>query len=165
MSAFAWNLVHAPRFDLDGTSTDPRLGITRSSSMPWQSCASMSQTRARASSTSSAPPLLQAFMQFYGFGRSQGVEVNFYREAATGLAENLVFAGVPEVLSPEQPGPHAAHRHFKTVGVCPRNCPALRLRPPLRGDHGSELDGTRTNKAFARFAICWTKKGWTRRRR
>jgi phosphoglycolate phosphatase len=96
------------------------------------------------------PPLLQAFMQFYGFDEAKAWEaVNFYRERfkVTGLYENRVFDGVPALLetlsgqgrtlyiATSKPWEFAREiarhfdfdHHFKVI-------------------YGSELDGTRTNK-------------------
>lgn len=87
-------------FDLDGTLTDPRLGITRSIQYALAKLGIDEPDLTRLEHFI-GPPLLQAFMQFYGFDEAKAWEaVNFYRERfrVTGLYENLVFQGVPELL-------------------------------------------------------------------
>ncbi|KKA05920.1 HAD family hydrolase [Pseudomonas ogarae] len=136
-------------FDLDGTLTDPREGITRSIQFALSKLGIDEPDLTRLEHFI-GPPLLQAFMQFYDFDEAKAWEaVNFYRERfkVTGLYENRVFDGVmplletwggqgPQLYTPP-PNPWvsarktARHfdfaRHFKVI-------------------YGSELDGTRTNK-------------------
>ncbi|PTQ73002.1 HAD family hydrolase [Pseudomonas sp. GV071] len=136
-------------FDLDGTLTDPREGITRSIQFALAQLG-IDEPDLRQLEHFIGPPLLQAFMQFYAFDEAKAWQaVNFYRERfkVTGLYENLVFDGVAELLSSlnaqgrtlyiATSKPHvfakeiARHfdfaKHFKVI-------------------YGSELDGTRTNK-------------------
>jgi phosphoglycolate phosphatase len=136
-------------FDLDGTLTDPREGITRSIQFALAQLG-IDEPDLRQLEHFIGPPLLQAFMQFYAFDEAKAWQaVNFYRERfkVTGLYENLVFDGVTELLSSlnaqgrtlyiATSKPHvfakeiARHfdfaKHFKVI-------------------YGSELDGTRTNK-------------------
>ncbi|MFR0657106.1 HAD family hydrolase, partial [Pantoea sp. SIMBA_079] len=80
--------------------TDPRLGITRSIQYALAKLGIDEPDLARLEHFI-GPPLLQAFMQFYNFDEAKAWDaVNFYRERfrVTGLYENLVFAGVPELL-------------------------------------------------------------------
>ena len=136
-------------FDLDGTLTDPREGITRSIQFALSKMGIEEPDLTRLEHFI-GPPLLQAFMEFYAFTEAQAWEaVGYYRErfAVTGLYENEVFEGVTPLLQElvaqgrqlfiATSKPHvyareiARHfdfaRHFKVI-------------------YGSELDGTRTNK-------------------
>ncbi|MDF2796880.1 MAG: hydrolase [Pseudomonas orientalis] len=136
-------------FDLDGTLTDPRLGITRSIQFALARLGIDEPDITRLEHFI-GPPLLQAFMQFYDMDEARAWEaVNHYRERfkVTGLYENMVFEGVPELLetlagqgrtlyiATSKPWEFAREiarhfdfaRHFKLI-------------------YGSELDGTRTNK-------------------
>lgn len=136
-------------FDLDGTLTDPRLGITRSIQYALAKLGIDEPDLARLEHFI-GPPLLQAFMQFYGFDEAKAWEaVNFYRERfrVTGLYENLVFQGVPELLE-------ALNGQGRTLYVATSK-PwefAREIARHFAFDHhfkviyGSELDGTRTNK-------------------
>ena len=136
-------------FDLDGTLTDPREGITR----PIQyglSKMGIDEPDLTQLEHFIGPPLLQAFMATYGFDEAKAWEaMGFYRErfAVTGLYENEVFEGVTPLLetlvaqgrqlfiATSKPQVYAREiarhfdfaRHFKVI-------------------YGSELDGTRTNK-------------------
>jgi len=140
---------HTILFDLDGTLTDPRLGITRSIQHALARLGIDEPDLTRLEPFI-GPPLLQAFMQFYGFDEAKAWDaVNHYRERfrVTGMYENQVFEGIPALLSTlagqgrtlyiatskpwefarEIARHFAFDRHFKMI-------------------YGSELDGTRTDK-------------------
>lgn len=124
-------------FDLDGTLTDPRLGITRSIQYALAKLGIDEPDLARLEHFI-GPPLLQAFMQFYSFDEAKAWDaVNFYRERfrVTGLYENLVFEGVPELLEAlNGQGRTLYIATSKTMGVRPRNRSALCFRSSLQGD-------------------------------
>ncbi len=136
-------------FDLDGTLTDPREGITRSIQHALAKLG-IDEPDLTKLEPSIGPPLLQAFMQFYGFDEARAWEaVGHYRERfkVTGLYENLLFDGVLEMLE-----------HLRGQGrtlYVATSKPSVFAREIARHfafDHhfkviyGSELDGTRTNK-------------------
>ena len=136
-------------FDLDGTLTDPREGITRSIQYGLSKMG-IDEPDLTQLEHFIGPPLLQAFMATYGFDEAKAWEaMGFYRErfAVTGLYENEVFEGVTPLLetlvaqgrqlfiATSKPQVYAREiarhfdfaKHFKVI-------------------YGSELDGTRTNK-------------------
>jgi len=136
-------------FDLDGTLTDPREGITRSIQFALGKMG-IDEPDITKLEHFIGPPLLQAFMLNYGFDEARAWEaVGFYRErfSVTGLYENRVFDGVTELLetlagqdrqlyiATSKPWVYAREigrhfdfaRHFKVI-------------------YGSELDGTRSDK-------------------
>ena len=136
-------------FDLDGTLTDPREGITRSIQFGLSKMG-IDEPDLTALEHFIGPPLLQAFMATYGFDEAKAWEaMGYYRErfAVTGLYENEVFDGVTPLLeelvgqgrqlfiATSKPQIYAREiarhfdfaKHFKVI-------------------YGSELDGTRTNK-------------------
>ena len=136
-------------FDLDGTLTDPREGITRSIQYGLSKMG-IDEPDLTQLEHFIGPPLLQAFMATYGFDEAKAWEaMGFYRErfAVTGLYENEVFQGVTPLLedlvgqgrqlfiATSKPQVYAREiarhfdfaKHFKVI-------------------YGSELDGTRTNK-------------------
>lgn len=136
-------------FDLDGTLTDPREGITRSIQYGLSKMG-IDEPDLSKLEHFIGPPLLQAFMATYGFDEARAWEaMSFYRErfAVTGLYENHVFDGVTPLLeelvgqgrqlfiATSKPQVYAREiarhfdfaRHFKVI-------------------YGSELDGTRTHK-------------------
>ena len=151
LSALRGQLMHYQNilFDLDGTLTDPREGITRSVQFALARLG-IDEPDLQALEHFIGPPLLQCFMQTYAMDEARGWQaVNFYRErfADVGLYENQVFAGISELLhmleaqqrtlyiATSKPTVFASKiaehfgfsRHFKVI-------------------YGSELDGTRTNK-------------------
>lgn len=76
-------------FDLDGTLTDPREGITRSIQYALGKLG-IDEPDLGKLEHFIGPPLLQAFMQFYDFDEAKAWDaVNFYRERfkVTGLYE------------------------------------------------------------------------------
>ena len=88
-------------FDLDGTLTDPAEGITNSVAY------ALRRYGIEVSDTSElncfiGPPLTDSFERFYGFSHEKAVEaVEVYREyfRPTGIFENKVYDGIPELLS------------------------------------------------------------------
>ncbi len=136
-------------FDLDGTLTDPREGITRSVQFALARLG-IDEPDLTALEHFIGPPLLQCFMSSYELDEATAWQaVNHYRERfrVTGLYENRIFDGVlelleallvdgrtlyiatskPTVFAREIARHFAFERHFKVI-------------------YGSELDGTRTNK-------------------
>lgn len=88
-------------FDLDGTLTDPGLGITNSVRYALNKFGIEAPDRA-ALYRFIGPPLLDSFVEFYGFSEAKGaLAVQYYREyfGDRGLYENQVYPGVPELLS------------------------------------------------------------------
>lgn len=87
-------------FDLDGTLTDPKTGITKSVQYalrkfgievenPDDLCHFI------------GPPLRDSFTEFYGFSKNDAEEaVAKYREyfSETGVFENVIYPGVEEML-------------------------------------------------------------------
>lgn len=88
-------------FDLDGTLTDPGLGITNSVAYALEKYHITVEDR-RELYPFIGPPLRHSFSEFYGFDEEKTKEaVAFYREyfSEKGLFENEVYEGIPEVLS------------------------------------------------------------------
>lgn len=87
-------------FDLDGTLTDPKLGITKSVQY------ALAKMNIVVDSLDDldifiGPPLRVSFKDFYQFDEAQiEAAVDYYREyfSVTGLFENAVFPGVREML-------------------------------------------------------------------
>jgi len=88
-------------FDLDGTLTDPGLGITNSV-MHALTYYNIKVDDRRELYPFIGPPLVDSFMKYYGFTREQGIEaVEHYREyyRDRGVYEATVYDGIPELLS------------------------------------------------------------------
>ena len=87
-------------FDLDGTLTDPGLGITRSA-MHALDKFGIHVTDKTELYAFIGPPLADSFKNFYGFSDSKAQEaVTIFRERyrEVGLFENEVYDGIPELL-------------------------------------------------------------------
>ena len=87
-------------FDLDGTLTDPAIGITNSVMHALEKYDIHVSDRSELYPFI-GPPLDYSFKTFYGFSDEQAVEaIKYYREyfSVTGLFENKVYDGVPEML-------------------------------------------------------------------
>ena len=87
-------------FDLDGTLTDPAIGITNSVMHALEKYDIHVEDRSELYPFI-GPPLDYSFKTFYGFSDEQAVEaIKYYREyfSVTGLFENKVYDGVPEML-------------------------------------------------------------------
>ena len=86
-------------FDLDGTLTDPKVGITVSIQY------AMERLGAHVPESGEltwciGPPLLESLATLVGADQSEEA-LNFYRErfSVTGLYENTVYPGISEMLS------------------------------------------------------------------
>ena len=87
-------------FDLDGTLTDPAIGITNSVMYALEKFDIHVEDRSELYPFI-GPPLDYSFKTFYGFSDEQAVQaIKYYREnfSVTGLYENKVYDGVPEML-------------------------------------------------------------------
>ena len=88
-------------FDLDGTLTDPGLGITRSVQYALAHYG-IKIDDLKALKCFIGPPLQDSFRDFYGFDREKAFEaVEKYREyySQTGIFENELYSGIPELLT------------------------------------------------------------------
>ena len=138
-------------FDLDGTLTDPRPGIT--------GCIRHALERLELDCPSDdvlatfiGPPLRRTFAELIGTSSPERIEraVTLYRErfGAQGLFENEVYAGVPEMLALAGRGAPAMFVATSKAGVY-----AERIVKHFGLDHhfsrvyGSELDGRFDDKA------------------
>ena len=88
-------------FDLDGTLTDPGIGITNSVMYALQKFDIHISDRSKLYPFI-GPPLDESFQNFFGFSEAQCLKaIEYYRERyrETGLFENEVYPGIPELLS------------------------------------------------------------------
>ena len=88
-------------FDLDGTLTDPKLGITKSVAYALKSYG-IQVDDLDSLQKFIGPPLQESFVKYYGFSEEQGAEaVEKYREyfKPYGIYENKVYDGVENMLA------------------------------------------------------------------
>lgn len=87
-------------FDLDGTLTDPGLGITNAVMHALERYGIQPPERQELYKFI-GPPLTWSFQTYYGFDQEESLQaVAYYREhySVTGLFENQVYPGIPELL-------------------------------------------------------------------
>lgn len=88
-------------FDLDGTLTDPGIGITNSVMYSLRKFG-INENDRTALYRFIGPPLKDSFGRFYGFSDEQcELAVRYYREyfRETGIFENEVYDGIPELMT------------------------------------------------------------------
>ena len=99
-------------FDLDGTLTDPREGITKSVQYALRHMGIEEPDLAKLEPFI-GPPLLDSFQEYYDFSLEQArAAVEYYREyfSGTGVYQNVLLEGVPELLQ-------SLKAHGRTVAV------------------------------------------------
>lgn len=88
-------------FDLDGTLTDPREGITKSVQHALSRMGIVEEDLTKLEPFI-GPPLIECFSEYYGFNLEEcRACVEYYREyfSDRGWQENLLFEGVKELLT------------------------------------------------------------------
>ena len=88
-------------FDLDGTLTDPAVGITNSVMYALKKYGIRVKDRSELYPFI-GPPLADSFKKYFGFSDEQAAQaVEYYREyfRAGGIFENKLYEGIPEMLA------------------------------------------------------------------
>lgn len=140
--------MHTICFDLDGTLTDPKLGITRSIRH------ALMETTGEAPEADDltwciGPPLLGSFEQLLAGRGDAEAALALYRErySDVGLYENALFPAIPDVLAALKA---RGHRLFvatsKVTTYARRIVEHFGLAPYFEEVCGAELDGTRADK-------------------
>lgn len=137
-------------FDLDGTLTDPKIGITKSVAYALETFGIVVRDL-DALTKFIGPPLVQSFIEFYDFSsENANLALEKYREyfADKGIYENLVYDGIENLL-------HNLKENNKTI-ILATSKPIVyatkilehfQLLEYFEFVSGSELDGTRVDKA------------------
>lgn len=95
-------------FDLDGTLTDPKLGITRAVQYALRHFG-IHVDNLDLLEPFIGPPLADSFQEFYGFSKEKADEaIEVFREyfRDKGIFENEVYPGIPEMLQELQESGH-----------------------------------------------------------
>ncbi len=138
-------------FDLDGTLTDPKEGITRSIAYALERMARVSPDTDDLR-FAIGPPLRASFATLLDTDDAHEIEraMTHYREryASIGLYENTVYPGIPETLNAMKSAGYRIllatakpHVYARTI------LDHFELSAPFDGVYGCELDGTRQHKA------------------
>jgi len=136
-------------FDLDGTLTDPKTGITKSVQYALGKLGIVEENLDKLTSFI-GPPLITSFKEFYSMNDEEANQaLQYYRErfSTVGLYENAVYAGMKELLETLQ-------NQGKTMFVATSKPTifSIKILEHFGLNHffkaviGSELDGTRVEK-------------------
>jgi phosphoglycolate phosphatase len=142
--------MKAVLFDLDGTLTDPREGITRCIAYALERMG-VAPPPLDALTFAIGPPLRRSLAQLIGSEAPDAVErtLAFYRErfADVGLFENAPYEGVDEALEAlGQAGTTLVVATSKPRVYAERIIRHFALERHFAAVHGCELDGTREDK-------------------
>lgn len=136
-------------FDLDGTLTDPKEGITKSVQFALAQ-QGISEPDLKKLEPFIGPPLKDSFMERYGMTEKQAAQaVEDYRKrfAPIGKFENKVYPGIPEMLHDlKQAGVRLAVASSKPEVFVWDILKHFKLDGYFDVVTGSELDGTRSRK-------------------
>ena len=136
-------------FDLDGTLTDPKEGITKCVQFALHQ-QGIHEPDLDKLEPFIGPPLKDSFMEFYGMTEEQAeIGITDYRKrfAPIGIFENKVYPGVPEMLSHlKQAGMYLAIASSKPENFVLKILEHFELDPYFDVITGSNLDGSRSTK-------------------
>ena len=93
-------MIKSILFDLDGTLTDPAIGITNSVKYALKKF-NIEVLDRKTLYPFIGPPLVDSFMEFYGFNKTDAEKaLGYYREyfSSGGMFENEVYQGIRELL-------------------------------------------------------------------
>ena len=136
-------------FDLDGTLTDPKIGITRCVQYALEKMGIIEDDIEKLVHFI-GPPLMLTFKESYQLTEEQAWQaLGYYRErfSTVGLYENAVFPGIPELLAAlTEQGKTLYVATSKPTVYSERILEHFGLHSYFQGIVGSNLDGTRVEK-------------------
>ena len=142
-------MIHYLLFDLDGTLTDPKEGITRCVQHALHHFG-IEEPDLNKLTPFIGPPLIPSFREFYGLSMEEAEEaVRVYRErfSTVGLFENEVLEGIPEMLEALQDaGAYLAVASSKPEEYVLRILEHFDLRRFFDSVTGASMDETRAGK-------------------
>lgn len=144
-------------FDLDGTLTDPGLGITNSVSYALKKFGIEVKDRSELYKFI-GPPLITSFTEFCGMSNEDATKaIEYYREyfRDTGIFENEIYEGIPELLANiRNSGQKVILATSKPEEFARRILEHFDLIKYFDFVAGATMDGTRNEKAdVIRYAI------------
>lgn len=136
-------------FDLDGTLTDPKIGITTCVQYALHKMG-IEEPDPDKLEPFIGPPLTDSFRDFYDMDEEKaGQAVTYYRErfSTVGLLENEVYPGIPEMLAElKRAGKRLAIASSKPTVFVKKILEHFEICQYFDVIVGSELDGTRSRK-------------------
>ncbi|WPO44432.1 HAD family hydrolase [Tardiphaga sp. 42S5] len=143
-------------FDLDGTLTDPKIGITGSIQYALEKLGIPVPTQDELT-WCIGPPLRASFVALLGGEKDADRGVELYRErfGTIGLFENTLYPGIADTLTAvTAPGRRLFVATSKPHVFADRIIDHFGLRKYFTRVFGSELDGTRVDKSdLLRYAL------------
>lgn len=144
-------------FDLDGTLTNSKEGITKSVKYALNKF-NIPVTDLNSLEKFIGPPLKDSFMEYYNFDENKAEEaVKYYREyfSKNGLFENEVYADIETMLlSLKEAGLHLIVATSKPTVFSKKILNHFNLTRFFDAIVGSTLDGSRSNKSdVIKFAL------------
>ncbi len=136
-------------FDLDGTLTDPKIGITSSVQYALRALG-IEEPSLDKLEPFIGPPLADSFREFYGLDEEQtAAAVEKYRERFKdqGIYENEIYPGIAEMLAALKAGGKTlAIASSKPTPFVERILDYFEIRTYFDHIAGSNLDGTHSRK-------------------
>lgn len=136
-------------FDLDGTLTDPKEGITKSVQYALADFG-IDEPNLDKLEPFIGPPLKESFMEFYGFTNEDALRaVDKYRErfVVTGIFENEIYDGIADLLEElQEKGFKISIASSKPTVLVERILDYFDIAKYFDYVVGSEMDGRRTKK-------------------
>lgn len=136
-------------FDLDGTLTDPKIGITSSVQYALRAFG-IDEPNLDKLEPFIGPPLTDSFMEFYDFTKEQAQQaVVKYRERfdKQGIYENTMYEGIDKMLSAlKKRGKTLSIASSKPTPLVTRVLEHFQIKQYFDYIVGSEFDGTRSKK-------------------
>ena len=137
-------------FDLDGTLTDPGVGITNSVAHALKKYGITVEDRKELYKFI-GPPLHESFEKYYGFSKEEALKaVDYYREyyKVKGIYENSVYDGIENLLNElKDNGKKIILATSKPEVFAKEILRHFGLSKYFAYEAGAKLDGSRTNKA------------------
>ena len=137
-------------FDLDGTLTDPKVGITRAVQYALAAFG-IDEPCPDKLTDFIGPPLKQSFMEYYHFDEKKAAEaLEKYREyfSETGIYENSIFPGIPRLLGKlADKGKTLAVATAKPTVYAERILKHFEIRNFFSGVSGVSLENSMVEKA------------------
>jgi phosphoglycolate phosphatase len=136
-------------FDLDGTLTDPKVGITKSVQYALEKMDILEPDTDKLEPFI-GPPLQVSFAKYYGFDEKQSKRaIDFYRERfkEKGMFENVLYPNIPLLLaSLKESGYVLVVATSKPTVFAEKIIKYFELEKYFQHIVGSNLDGTRSSK-------------------
>lgn len=137
-------------FDLDGTLTDSKIGITKSVAYSLNKMQGIDEKLSQLTKFI-GPPLKESYMKYYGFNDSEADQaIEYFREyfKEKGIYENELYIGVPELLSKlVSEGKKLYVATSKPIVFAERIIEHFELTKYFTKVMGSNFDGSRSLKA------------------